>query len=136
MTREPYLAPAAACFAVYPSPLLGVSCDTRTVDGKLPRNFMYESFSRLSQAIKDASESADPEAAKARAAVAVNSIGVMSQSKRERSTTFDQAVNLVADKIQAARGAKLARARSKETAADKPEAKTLAQLLVEAQDSE
>ncbi|MGA8478955.1 MAG: hypothetical protein WB696_13440, partial [Chthoniobacterales bacterium] len=59
----------------------------------------------------------------------LNSVGVMFQPKRERSTAFDQAVNLVADKIKAARGAKLARARNSK---EKPEPqKTLAELLAE-----
>ena len=96
-----------------------------------------EHFSRLSQAIKDAAESSEPEAAKARAAVSVNSIGVMSHPKRERTTAFDQAVNLVADKIQAARATKQAKIQdTKKTEIEQP-AKSLAELLTEsAQDSE
>ena len=88
-----------------------------------------ESFSRLSQSIKDAAEAADPEVAKARAAVAVNSIGSMSVPRRtERPTAFSKAVDTLGDAIKAARGAKQP---------VKPEAKTLAELLAEsAQDSE
>jgi hypothetical protein len=98
-----------------------------------------EHFSRLSQAIVNASETASQEAktkAQKDAALVVNSIGVQSTPKRtERSTAFDQAVNLVADKIQAARATKQAdRKESNSTAKEQP--KTLAQLLVEAQDSE
>jgi hypothetical protein len=55
-----------------------------------------ESFSRLSQSIKEAAESADPEVAKARAAVSVNSIGVQSTPKRTaRPTAFLEAVDLL-----------------------------------------
>ena len=98
-----------------------------------------ESFSRLSQAIKEAAESADREVAKACAAVFVNSIGVQSTPKRgERTTAFSKAVDTLGNAIQAARGEKLARARNnKETDTEKPEAKSLAELLAEsAQDSE
>ncbi len=93
---------------------------------------MYESFSRLSQAIVDAAEVANKdEARKAAAIVVSNSIGVQSRPKRnERSTAFPEAVDTLGDAIQAARGAKLD--------AEKPEAaKSLAELLAEsAQDSE
>jgi hypothetical protein len=98
-----------------------------------------ESFSRLSQAIKEAAEVADKEAARKAAAVSVNSIGVQSTPKRgERSTAFSEATDFLGEAIKTAREAKLARARdNKETNAEKPEAKTLAQLLSEsAQDSE
>jgi len=97
-----------------------------------------ESFSRLSQSIKEAAESVDPEVAKAHAAVTVNSIGVQSTPKRTaRLTAFSTAVDTLGNAIRVARGAKLAQARNnKETDTEQPEAKTLAQLLVEAQDSE
>jgi len=100
-----------------------------------------ESFSRLSQSIKDAAEATSIEAktkAQKDAALVVNSIGVMSQPTRTvRSTAFSEVTDFLGDAIKAAREAKLARARdNKKTDAEKPEAKTLAQLLVEAQDSE
>jgi hypothetical protein len=99
-----------------------------------------ESFSRLSQAIKEAAESVDPEVAKAHAAVSVNSIGVQSTAKRTvRPTAFSEATDFLGEAIKTAREAKLARARdNKETNAEKPEAaKSLAELLAEsAQDSE
>jgi hypothetical protein len=97
-----------------------------------------ESFSRLSQAIKEAAESADAEAAKARAAVSINSIGVHSTAKRtERSTAFSTAVDFLGDAIKAAREAKLARARdNKETETEKSEAKSLIDLLRESAQAE
>ena len=98
-----------------------------------------ESFSRLSQGIKDAAEAVDKEPARKAAALAVNSIGVQSTPKRgERTTAFSKAVDTLGNAIQAARGEKLARARNnKETDTEKPEAKSLAELLAEsAQDSE
>jgi hypothetical protein len=87
----------------------------------------FESFSRLSQAIKDAAEQADPEAARKAAALAVNSVGTMvTPKKAERTTAFTAAVDYLGDAIQAARGAKQAKK------ADKPEAqKSLAELLSE-----
>jgi hypothetical protein len=103
-------------------------------------NFMsLEPFSRLSQAIKAAAESVDPEVAKAHAVVSVNSIGVQSTPKRTaRPTAFSEAADFLGDAIKAARETKLVRARdNKGTDAEKPEAaKSLAQLLVEAQDNE
>ena len=99
-----------------------------------------ESFSRLSQAIKEAAEATSIEAetkAQKDAALVVNSIGVQSTPKRgERPTAFSTAVNTLGDAIQAARGAKLAQAwDNKETETEQP-AKSLAELLAEsAQDS-
>ncbi len=99
-----------------------------------------ETFRRLSQSIVDAAKPSTGEQAKANqeaAALVVNSIGSMVQPKRgERSIVFSTAVDMLGDAIQAARDANLARALSKETDAEKPEAKSLAQLLVQAQDSE
>jgi len=101
-----------------------------------------ESFSRLSQAIVNASEAASIEAktkAQKGAALVVNSVGVMSQPKRTvRPTAFSEATDFLGDAIKAAREAKLARARdNKKTDAEKPQAKSLAELLAEtAQDSE
>jgi predicted HAD superfamily Cof-like phosphohydrolase len=94
-----------------------------------------ESFSRLSQAIKEATESADPEAAKARAAVAVNSIGSMVTAKSgARKTQFSEAVDTLGNALQAARVAK--QTERKDT--EQPEAaKSLAELLAEsAQEAE
>ena len=117
-----------------------MSCDTGTVDGKLPHNFMYESFKRLSQAIKDALPANESEARKnqSAAALVVNSVGVMSQPKRgERSTAFSEAVDTLGEAIQAARATKQAKVQdTKKTEATQP-AKSLAELLAEsAQDSE
>jgi hypothetical protein len=54
-------------------------------------------------------ESAAPDAAKARAAVFVNSIGAMSTPKRTaRPTAFSEAADFLCDAIKAAREAKLA----------------------------
>jgi sirohydrochlorin ferrochelatase len=90
----------------------------------------FESYSRLSQSIKDAAESADPEAAKARAAVSVNSIGSMVTAKTgARKTQFSAAVDTLGNALQAARSAK--QTERKETA------KSLAELLAEsAQEAE
>jgi hypothetical protein len=91
-----------------------------------------ESFSRLSQAIKEAAESADPEVAKACAAVFVNSIGVQSTPKRTaRPTAFSEAADFLGDAIAKARASKLeTAAESKETGTEQPEAKkSLAELL-------
>jgi hypothetical protein len=63
----------------------------------------------------------------------------MSQPKRiVRPTAFSEATDFFGDAIKRAREAKIARARdNKGTDSEKPEAaKSLAQLLVEAQDSE
>jgi hypothetical protein len=99
-----------------------------------------ESFSRLSQSIKEAAESVDPEVAKAHAAVTVNSIGVQSTPKRTaRPTAFSETADFLGDAIKAAREAKLAQARdNKERDTEKTEAaKSLAELLAESvQDSE
>jgi hypothetical protein len=94
---------------------------------------MYESFKRLSQSIVDAAEVANKdEARKAAAIVVSNSIGVQSTPKRnERSTAFSTAVDTLGNAIQAARGAKLARAQNnKETDAERS-TKSLAELLAE-----
>lgn len=103
-------------------------------------NFMsLESFSRLSQAIVDAAEVANKDEARKAAALVVNSIGSQVTPKRtERPAAFSTAVDTLGDAIKAAREAKIARARdNKGTDAEKPEAaKSLAQLLVEAQDNE
>jgi hypothetical protein len=99
-----------------------------------------EHFSRLSQSIKDAAESSDPEAAKARAAVSLNSIGSMVTAKRtERPTAFSTAVDTLGDAIKTAREAKLAQARdNKASETAKPDTKkSLAELLAEsAQEAE
>jgi len=100
-----------------------------------------ESFSRLSQAIKEAAEATSIEAetkAQKDAALVVNSIGVQSTPKRgERTTAFSQAVDTLGNAIQAARGAKLARARDNKETGTEQRAKSLAELLTEsAQDSE
>jgi hypothetical protein len=100
-----------------------------------------EHFSRLSQAIVNASEATSEEAktkAQKAATLVVNSVGAQSTPKRtERTTAFSEATNFLGDAIQAARGAKLARVRdNKETETEQP-AKSLAELLAEsAQDSE
>jgi hypothetical protein len=92
-----------------------------------------ETFRRLSQSIVDAarpSTEAQANANQESAALVINSIGSMVQPKRgERSTAFSTAVDALGNAIQAARGAKLARARDNNT--EKAEAKTLAQLLTE-----
>ena len=112
-----------------------------TLEDDSQAGVMLEHFSRLSQAIVNASETASQEAktkAQKDAALVVNSIGVQSTPKRtERTTAFDQAVNLVADKIQAARATKQAKVQdTKKTETDQP-AKSLAELLAEsAQDSQ
>ena len=97
-----------------------------------------ESFSRLSQSIKDAAEATsieDKAKAQKAATLVVNSVGVMSTPKRTaRPTAFSEAVDTLGDAIKTARDAKQAKLEAAVT--DKPEAKTLAQLLVEAQDEE
>ncbi len=97
-----------------------------------------DTFKPFVQELVNAARSADPEAAKARAAVAVNSVGTMVQPKRgERSTAFSTAVDTLGDAIQAARGAKLARTGNKKEAGTEQPAKSLAELLAEsAQESE
>ena len=94
-----------------------------------------DTFKPFAQELVNAARSADPEAAKARAAVAVNSIGVMSTPKRtERPTAFSTAVDTLGDAIKASREAKLARARDNK---EKPEAaKSLAELLTESAQDE
>jgi hypothetical protein len=95
-------------------------------------NFMsFESFSRLSQAIKEAAESAEPEAVRKSAALVVNSVASMvTPKRRERTTAFTAAVDYLGDAIQAARHTKQSETKSKK--ADKPEAqKSLAELLSE-----
>jgi hypothetical protein len=99
-----------------------------------------ETFRRLSQSIVDAAKpSTEDEAREAQkaASLVVNSVGSMIQPKRtERPTAFSEATDFLGNAIKAAREAKLAQARDKkETDSEKP-AKTLAQLLVKAQDSE
>ncbi len=98
----------------------------------------FENYTRLSQAITDAAENADKDQALKAAALVVNSVGVQSVPKRqERTTVFSEATNFLGDAIQKARAAKqaeVANASKKEVAADLP-TKTLAELLVEAQDS-
>src|SRR5882757_4533766 len=99
-----------------------------------------ENFRRLSQSIVDAARPSTDGQAKASqeaAALVVNSIGQMAQPKRatRQKYAFDEAIDLVAGSLKTAREAKLARTRNnKETDTEQP--KTLAQLLVEAQDSE
>jgi hypothetical protein len=100
-----------------------------------------ENFRRLSQSIVDAARPSTEEQAKASqeaAALVVNSVGVQSTPKRtERPTAFSEATDFLGEAIKAARDAKLARTRdNKGTDTEKPESKTLAELLVEAQDSE
>ena len=85
------------------------------------------------------STEAQAKASQEAAALVVNSVGSMIQPKRTvRPTAFSTAVDTLGNAIKAAREAKLAQARDiKETDTEKPEAKTLAQLLTEsAQDSE
>jgi len=111
-------------------------------------------FRRMSQTIKNAERPTTEEAAhKAQdaAAIVVNNpleaaIGSLKgvkvkHTKRQgdgRETAFDKAANLLGDAIQKARAEKLETiATNRETDTEKPEAKTLAQLLTEsAQDSE
>jgi ornithine cyclodeaminase/alanine dehydrogenase-like protein (mu-crystallin family) len=100
-----------------------------------------DTFKPFVQELVNAARPANEEATRksqVAAALVVNSIGSMVTEKREvRKTTFTEAVDFMADKLKAAREAKLAQVRdNKEIDAEKPKAKTLAQLLVEAQDSE
>ena len=90
----------------------------------------FESFSRLSQSIKDAAKQADTESARKAAALAVNAVGAMSTPKRgERPTAFDAAVNTVADAIAKVRASKQTEAKKTEKT-EQPEAqKSLAELL-------
>lgn len=90
----------------------------------------FETHSRLSQAIKDAAEQANPEEARKAAALAVNSVGAMFTPKRgERPTAFDAAVNTVADAIAKVRASKQTEAKKTEKT-EQPEAqKSLAELL-------
>jgi hypothetical protein len=94
-----------------------------------------ESFSRLSQSIVDAAEVADKDGALKAAALVVNSVGVQSVPKRsERTTAFSESVDFLGDAIQAARAAKqVDRKENKATGTEQP--KSLAELLVEVQDS-
>jgi hypothetical protein len=73
------------------------------------------------------------------AALVVNSIGQMIQPKRDtrKKYAFDEAIDLVANGFKSAREAKRVKLeKNEQSKLEKPEAKTLAQLLVEAQDSE
>ena len=102
-----------------------------------------ETFRRLSQSIVDAAKPSTEEQAKASqeaAALVVNSIGQMNQPKRDtrKKYSFDEAIDLVANGFKSAREAKRAKLeKNEQSKLEKPEAKTLAQLLTEsAQDSE
>ena len=104
---------------------------------------MIETFSRFSQSIVDAARATTEEEARKgqkAAALVVNSVGTMVvEPKRDtrKPTQFDEATNLLGDAIQKAREAKRAKLeKNKQSETGKPEAKTLAQPLVEAQDSE
>jgi hypothetical protein len=93
-----------------------------------------ENLRRLSRSIADAARPSTEEQAKASqeaAALVVNSVAVMSQPKRTvRPNAFSEATDFLNDAIKRAREAKLAQVReNKEIDAEKPEAKTLAQLL-------
>lgn len=106
-------------------------------------NFMsLESFSRLSQAIVNASETASQEAktkAQKDAALVVNSVGSMIQPKRTvRATAFSEASDFLGGPIKAAREAKRTKVQDKKEAGTEQPAKSLAELLTEtaAEDSE
>jgi hypothetical protein len=104
---------------------------------------LQDSHRRFSQAIVDAAKPADEDQARKNqtaAALVVNSVGSMVTPKTVgRVTQFDAAADFLGAAIQKARAAKqvevATNASKKEVAADQP-AKTLAELLVEAQDSE
>jgi hypothetical protein len=97
----------------------------------------FESFSRLSQSIVEAAELADKDGAGKAAALVVNSVGVQSVPKRsERTTAFSQAVDALGDAIQKARAPKPIDRKGNRPTEDTEQPKSLAELLVEAQDSE
>ncbi len=90
----------------------------------------------------DAARSSTEEQAKSSqkaAALVVNSVGSMIQPKRDtrKKYAFDEAIDLVANGFKAAREAKQAKLQKNEQSKlEKTETpKTLAELLVEAQDS-
>jgi hypothetical protein len=102
-----------------------------------------ETFGRLGQSIVDAAKQSTEEQAKSSqeaAALVVNSVGSMVQSKRAvRPTAFSEATDFLGDPIKAARETKLAQARdNKETDIEQLKAaKSLPELLAgSAQDSE
>jgi hypothetical protein len=96
-----------------------------------------ETFRRLSQSIVDAAGVADKDEVRKAAALVVNSVGTMVTPKTSgRTTQFDAAADFLGSAIQKARASKQSeRKENKET--EKTETpKTLAELLVEAQDNE
>jgi hypothetical protein len=92
----------------------------------------FDSYSRLSQAIRDAAELADKDKAKAQknAALVVNSIGSMSGTPKHtaRPADFAQAADVIGSAIKTARDVKKANLRDGKT--EQP-AKSLAELLTE-----
>jgi Ca2+-dependent lipid-binding protein len=96
-----------------------------------------EHFSRLSKSIRDAAEHADKEKAQKAATLVVDSVGVMSTTKRAaRPADFAQATDFIGNAMKASREAKQADLRDgKKTGTEQP-AKSLAELLTEAQDEE
>ena len=94
-----------------------------------------ESFSRLSQAIVNASGATSQEAktkAQKDAALVVNSVGSMVQPKRTaRPSDFSEATDFIGSAIKTAREAKLAQTRDKKETGTEQTAKSLAELLTE-----
>jgi hypothetical protein len=93
---------------------------------------MLEHFSRLSQAIVNATEYADKEKAHKAATLVVNSVGVMSTPKRTaRPSELAEATNFIDGAIKTAREAKQANLRDSKKAGSEQPAKSLAELLPE-----
>jgi hypothetical protein len=97
---------------------------------------MLEHFSRHSQSIKDAAEPADKDKAHRAAILVVHSVGVMSAPKRTaHPSDFSEATDFIGGAIKTAREAKQAKFQDTKKTEDQP-AKSLAQLLLEAEETE
>jgi hypothetical protein len=98
---------------------------------------MLEHFSRLSQAIVNATELADKEKAQKAATLVVNSVGVMSTTKRAaRPSELAEAADVIGSALKTAREAKQAQTWDGKKTGTEQTAKSLAELLTEAQDEE
>jgi hypothetical protein len=96
---------------------------------------MLEHFSRLSQSIRDAAELAEKDKSHKAATLVVNSIGVMSTPKRAaRPSELAEAADVIGSALKTAREAKQANLRDGKKAGTEQSAKSLAELLTEAQD--
>jgi hypothetical protein len=96
-----------------------------------------EHFSRLSKSIRDAAEHADKEKAQKAATLVVNSVGVMSTPKRAaRPSDLAEAADVIGNAIKASRETKQATLRDSKKTGTEQTAKSLAELLTEAQDEE